>query len=103
MKCCIHLQFRNRIRGSFLQLNNSHPDAGVQPFWQLFRSFLAVATLLCLPGPVRSLALDPAKNVHQYNCQSWTRREDLPANSINAITQTKDGYIWFPAPPKEKS
>jgi ligand-binding sensor domain-containing protein/signal transduction histidine kinase len=54
-----------------------------------------VPTLLCLLGPVRSLALDPAKTVYQYNCQSWTRREDLPANSINAITQTKDGYIWF--------
>src|SRR5208283_4224582 len=39
--------------------------------------------------------LDPAKSVYQYNCQSWTRREDLPANSINAITQTKDGYLWF--------
>jgi ligand-binding sensor domain-containing protein len=51
--------------------------------------------LLCLLGPVRSFALDPAKSVYQYNCQSWTRREDLPANSINAITQTKDGYLWL--------
>ena len=51
--------------------------------------------LLCLLGPVRSLALDPAKTVYQYNCQSWTRREDLPANSINAIMQTKDGYLWL--------
>ena len=94
VKLCIYLQFRNRNRGS-LQLSNSHPDAGVKPFWQFYRSFLTVTALLCLLGPVRSLALDPAKSVHQYNCQSWTRREDLPANSINAITQTKDGYIWF--------
>ena len=102
VKLGIHSQFRNRNRGS-LQLSNSHPGAGVRPFRLLFRSFLAVTALLCLLGPVRSLALDPAKNVYQYNCQSWTRREDLPANSINAITQTKDGYLWFPAQPKEKS
>ena len=95
VKLCVHLQYRNRKRSSLLQLSNSHRCAGVKPAWQLFRSFLMVPTLLCLLGPVRGLALDPAKTVYQYNCQSWTRREDLPANSINAITQTKDGYIWF--------
>ena len=95
VKVCIHLRFRNRKRGFLLQLSNSHRCAGVKPAWQLFRSLLTVTALLCLLGPVRSLALDPAKGVYQYNCQSWTRREDLPANSINAITQTKDGYIWF--------
>ena len=94
VKLCIHLQFRNRNRGS-LQLSHSHLRAGVKPSGQLCRSFLTVMALLCLPGPVRSFALDPAKSVYQYNCQSWTRREDLPANSINAITQTKDGYLWF--------
>jgi ligand-binding sensor domain-containing protein/signal transduction histidine kinase len=93
-KLCIHLQFRNRNRGA-LQLSNSHSRAGVKPAWQLYRSILTATALLCLLGPVRSFALDPAKTVYQYNCQSWTRREDLPANSINAITQTKDGCLWF--------
>jgi ligand-binding sensor domain-containing protein/signal transduction histidine kinase len=93
-KRCIHLAFRNRNRGSF-QLSNSPPRAGVKPSWQLFRSWLAVTALLGLLGPICSLALDPAKNVYQYNCQSWSRQEDLPANSINAITQTKDGYLWL--------
>ncbi len=94
VKLCIHLQFRNRNRG-FLQSSSPHTRAGVKPSWQFYRSFLTVAALLCLLGSVRSLALDPDKSVYQYNCQSWTRREDLPANSINAITQTKDGYLWF--------
>jgi ligand-binding sensor domain-containing protein/signal transduction histidine kinase len=93
-KLCIHLQFRNRNRSSF-QLSNLRSRAGGKPSWQLYGLFLTVMALLCLLGPVRSLALDPAKSVYQYNCQSWTRREDLPANSINAITQTKDGYLWF--------
>ena len=95
VKLCTYLQFGNRNRGCFLQLSNSRPGAGMKPSWQLHWSFLGVTALLCLLGPVRSFALDPAKNFYQYNCQSWTRREDLPANSINAITQTKDGYLWL--------
>ena len=94
-KRCIHLQLRNRNRSSLLQLSNSHPCVGVKPFSRFYRLLPTVTTLLGLLGPVRSFALDPAKNVYQYNCQSWTRQEDLPANSINAITQTKDGYLWF--------
>ena len=94
VKLGIHFQLRNRNCGSLL-LGHCHPCAGVKPSGLLYRSFLTVMALLCLLGPVRSFALDPAKSVYQYNCQSWTRREDLPANSINAITQTKDGYLWL--------
>ena len=94
VKLCIHLPFRNRNRG-FRPSSYSHPRAGVKPWWHFYRSFLVVTVLLCLLGSVRIFALDPAKTVYQYNCQSWTRREALPVNSINAITQTKDGYIWF--------
>ena len=61
----------------------------------LGRSILTAAGLFCFLVPDRSFALDPAKSVFQYNCQTWTRREGLPANRINAITQTKDGYLWF--------
>lgn len=45
--------------------------------------------------PAFLYALDPAKNLTQFNCQNWTRQSGLPANGINAITQTKDGYLWF--------
>src|SRR5882724_2486807 len=51
--------------------------------------------LFCLLLPNRGLALDPAKNILQYNCQTWTRQNGLPGNGINAITQTKDGYLWL--------
>src|ERR1700690_3236075 len=94
VKLCIYFQLRNRNRGSLL-LDHRHPCAGLKPSGLLYRSSLTAMALLCLLGPVRSFALDPAKTVYQYNCQSWTRREDLPANSINAITPTKDGYLWL--------
>jgi PAS domain S-box-containing protein len=58
----------------------------------LRRIALVCAVLL----PAGSLpALDPAKSVYQFNCQSWTRQNGLPADVINGITQTKDGYIWL--------
>jgi PAS domain S-box-containing protein len=41
------------------------------------------------------LALDPAKEITQYNCQTWSRQNGLMVNGINAIVQTKDGYLWL--------
>ncbi|HET7624090.1 MAG TPA: two-component regulator propeller domain-containing protein [Verrucomicrobiae bacterium] len=51
--------------------------------------------ILFLLIPFRLLALDPARDISQYSCQSWNRQGRLPANGINAITQTRDGYLWL--------
>jgi len=51
--------------------------------------------LLSLVRADRGFALDPARNLTQYNCQTWTRHNGLPASSVNAIVQTRDGYLWF--------
>src|SRR5664280_2634462 len=60
-------------------------------------SFLTVMVLLCIciARPVRVSALDPAKSVFQFNCKSWSREDGLPANGINGIAQTEDGYLWL--------
>jgi ligand-binding sensor domain-containing protein/signal transduction histidine kinase len=39
--------------------------------------------------------LDPARDLLQYNCQTWGRPNGLPVNGINAIIQTQDGYLWL--------
>jgi PAS domain S-box-containing protein len=44
--------------------------------------------------PCQLFALDPAKSLFQYNCLSWTHGDGLSANGINAITQTRDGFLW---------
>lgn len=31
----------------------------------------------------------------QYRFDSWTTDNGLPQNSVNAILQTRDGYLWF--------
>ena len=43
-------------------------------------------------------ALDPSKSITQYNCQTWTHQNGFPANGVNAVTQTKDGYVWLGTP-----
>lgn len=61
----------------------------------LRRTHLAGAWLLIILAAGRVLALDPDKSVYQFNCQSWNRQSGFPADKINAITQTKDGYLWL--------
>ena len=39
--------------------------------------------------------LDPAREIVQYSHRAWTKRDGLPQNSVEAIAQTPDGYMWF--------
>jgi ligand-binding sensor domain-containing protein/signal transduction histidine kinase len=59
------------------------------------RAMLAgvAASLLLLPG--RGFALDSAKSLFQFNCQNWTRQNALPADKINCVTQSKNGFLWL--------
>ncbi|MEW6731731.1 MAG: two-component regulator propeller domain-containing protein, partial [Acidobacteriota bacterium] len=55
---------------------------------------LLVIVLVC---NVTALAIDP-KKVHivgEYTHDLWRFEDGLPQNSIIAITQTQDGYIWL--------
>ena len=58
--------------------------------WQ----FLAICGALLAFSP-QLQALDPAKSIFQFNCQNWTLLNGLPAERVNAIAQSKDGYIWI--------
>jgi len=54
---------------------------------------LAVGLLL-LSAP--AAAHNPAVRVlEDYTLQTWSSEEGLPQNTIPAITQTRDGYLWF--------
>ena len=64
----------------------------------LRRALLPGVWLLHLLLSPQGFALDPSKQISQYNCQTWTRQNGLPANGITAITQTKDGYLWLGTP-----
>jgi diguanylate cyclase (GGDEF)-like protein len=40
-------------------------------------------------------ALDPSRQVSQYVHDVWTTNAGLPQDSVNAIAQTPDGYLWI--------
>ncbi|HSS22504.1 MAG TPA: two-component regulator propeller domain-containing protein [Pyrinomonadaceae bacterium] len=53
--------------------------------------FLVFVSLFTEPVP----ALDPHKAISNYTHDNWTSVNGLPQNSIFAIAQTRDGYLWF--------
>jgi len=64
-------------------------------FQIIFRIFLLLALILC-PGAWFTLkALDPGKSLTQYSVRMWNKEGGLPSNSVFAIQQTQDGYLWF--------
>lgn len=58
------------------------------------RQALCTAACLMILGS-SALALNPAKAITQYMQTSWTSESGLPQNSVQAIAQTNDGYLWF--------
>jgi diguanylate cyclase (GGDEF)-like protein len=41
------------------------------------------------------LALDPSRALTQARLSVWTSESGLPQNTIDAIVQTRDGYLWM--------
>ncbi len=57
---------------------------------------LRICALLVIYGAVHSaVALDPHKALTQYSISIWTQQQGLPQDTISAITQTSDGYLWL--------
>jgi len=52
-----------------------------------------IAALLCCVSC--ALALDPQKSLTQYSRKVWTQEDGLPQDTIRAIAQTSDGYLWL--------
>ncbi|MCP5054344.1 MAG: hypothetical protein GY940_44665, partial [bacterium] len=55
--------------------------------------------IVCLFGMLvlspLGLALDPAKRITQYVHDSWGLEDGLPQLTVQAIIQTRDGYLWL--------
>lgn len=60
---------------------------------RLARGIVCVAlSLLC---GRQAFGLDPRKALTQYSRTLWTQEHGLPQDTIRAITQTTDGYLWL--------
>src|SRR2546421_5482024 len=51
--------------------------------------------LFLLLAGAQALALDPTRDLSQFNRQAWLTENGLPQNTVHSITQTRDGYVWI--------
>jgi ligand-binding sensor domain-containing protein/signal transduction histidine kinase/CheY-like chemotaxis protein len=56
---------------------------------------LAAILIPALLLPTAGRALDPDRAVTQYHVETWYAKDGLPQNTVNAILETPDGYLWF--------
>ncbi len=61
------------------------------PLWRLWTALLASVVIATAPIS----ALDPTKDLAQYRHDVWQDKDGLPQNSVRAIVQTRDGYLWL--------
>ncbi len=56
---------------------------------------LAVVVSLALVSAVDAHGLNPTRAISQYIQTTWNSEAGLPQNSVHAIAQTRDGFIWM--------
>jgi signal transduction histidine kinase len=67
----------------------------MQPSFVSFRWFqIARLWLILMALPAGLHALQPDKPITQYSYENWQTERGLPQNSVNALCQTRDGYLW---------
>ncbi len=54
---------------------------------------LAMMTLMGCGLP--SLALEPSTPLANYGRQTWVMENGLPQNTVQALVQTRDGFVWL--------
>ena len=58
-----------------------------------FRRRLTAAVLL--GSALTALALEPSTPLTNYGRQSWVMENGLPQNTVQALMQTQDGFVWL--------
>ncbi|MGC1871382.1 MAG: two-component regulator propeller domain-containing protein [Acidobacteriaceae bacterium] len=54
-----------------------------------------IAFTLLILACSSSRALNPDRKLSQYGLQTWQTDSGLPQNSVRAILQTRNGFLWF--------
>ena len=55
----------------------------------------ALAAILAFSSIAHLHALNPAQSLRQFGQQLWQTDNGLPQNTVHAIHQTSDGYLWL--------
>ena len=56
---------------------------------------MVLAGALCLAAAVPLPALDLQRRFSQFRLARWGTHNGLPSQRVNAIAETRDGYLWF--------
>jgi len=60
------------------------------------RFAMGVASLgIAFSGPATTRALDPSTVLANYARQAWVMENGLPQNTVTAVIQTRDGFVWL--------
>ena len=54
-----------------------------------------IPVILLVFAASQASALNPDRKLSQYGLHTWQTDSGLPQNSVRAILQTRDGYLWF--------
>lgn len=61
-----------------------------------FRYAVLAALLFCATAAsTAAWCLDPNQGLRHYGYQSWQTDSGLPQNTVHAVVQTRDGFLWF--------
>ncbi len=55
---------------------------------------LGLAAAMLVLSAAAAFALEPATPLAEYARQAWVMENGLPQNSVHALAQTSDGYLW---------
>ena len=61
----------------------------------LFRQIIWFATALLVSGTSQAAALEPITSLANYGRQAWAMENGLPQNTVQALAQTNDGFLWL--------
>src|SRR3954453_1403842 len=83
---------RHRVCSPRHAMHRSHPSLALRALLAHVRVGVVLALVLGLAG--KALALDPSKSLIQFPHRTWQTTDGLPQNSVLALAQTPDGYLW---------
>ncbi|MGA3135459.1 MAG: two-component regulator propeller domain-containing protein [Terracidiphilus sp.] len=63
--------------------------AGARGAWR------GLGAALLLAGALSGLALEPSTPLANYGRQTWVMENGLPQNTVQALVQTRDGFVWL--------
>ncbi len=81
------------IAGTVFLVRNSTLKLSVSALRLQILHFLKLCAVLVFCAAPAS-ALDPGLKLTQYARKTWTRQHGLPQNTVQAISQTADGFLW---------